>query len=271
MDLLWAIVAGGLTALVAFALRGTLAVPALTRTNYAGRAIATAGGVAAVAGFAVALGGAALFDLHTAGRAADAALAVFGFAAIGLFDDVVGTHAARGFRGHLAALREGRLTSGLLKLIVGLAVATIVAGSLFPFDAWRRVPAALIIAGCANVANQLDLAPARAWKASFIGVVLVVLAGASIPTGTGMFVVAMAALVPFELREDLMIGDTGANALGAAVGVAIAHGAHASPIWLVAIAAVVVGLNAAGELTSFSRVIDSVPPLRAIDRLGRQQ
>ncbi len=129
------------------------------RTNYVGRDVPTAGGVIAVAGFAVTLGVVTLVDVSTARVALPAAVAVFGFGVIGLLDDIVGTHSARGFRGHLAAARHGELTSGTAKLLVGLAVALATA-SLLGGDAWDRFLAAVAIAGCANAANLLDLAPA---------------------------------------------------------------------------------------------------------------
>ncbi len=84
------------------------------------------------------------------------------------------------------------------------------------------------------------------------------------------FVAAVVGLMPYELREKLMLGDAGANALGAAVGVAIVGAATTSTASLAVVAAVAAGVNLAGELVSFGAVIDRVPPLRALDRLGRR-
>jgi hypothetical protein len=64
-----------------------------------------------------------------------------------------------------------------------------------------------------------------------------------------------------------MLGDTGSNLVGAIAG-----------IWLLATLggdgrlialAVVVALTIYGELRSISRAIESVPPLRWLDSLGR--
>src|SRR5690348_18102230 len=72
-----------------------------------------------------------------------------------------------------------------------------------------------------------------------------------------------------DLRERLMLGDTGANVLGGALGLAVVLdvGRGSRNVILV----VLVLLNVAAELLSFSRVIDAVPPLRAFDRLGRRR
>jgi UDP-N-acetylmuramyl pentapeptide phosphotransferase/UDP-N-acetylglucosamine-1-phosphate transferase len=78
---------------------------------------------------------------------------------------------------------------------------------------------------------------------------------------------AVGLLVP-DLREDLMLGDTGANALGAALGVGIVL--TCSPLTRLLTLAVVAALNVLSELVSFTRVIEAVPPLRAFDRLGRR-
>jgi hypothetical protein len=64
-----------------------------------------------------------------------------------------------------------------------------------------------------------------------------------------------------------MLGDAGANLLGFAVGIALVTGA--SDAVLVALAAALVVLNVMAETVTLSRVIDVVPPLRWLDRLGR--
>jgi hypothetical protein len=63
-----------------------------------------------------------------------------------------------------------------------------------------------------------------------------------------------------------MLGDAGANALGAVVGTLLLAG----PVWLLLlVAAVLLALQLLSERVSFSRVIDGNRLLRAADRLGR--
>src|SRR5258705_1523156 len=54
--------------------------------------------------------------------------AAFGFGLLGFMDDVLGSE-DRGFRGHLQALSRGRLTTGMLKLIGGAAIALVLASA----------------------------------------------------------------------------------------------------------------------------------------------
>ena len=65
-----------------------------------------------------------------------------------------------------------------------------------------------------------------------------------------------------------MLGDAGANALGAMLGAAAAI-ALPRPA-RVAVLAVVAGLTAASEAVSFTKVIERTPPLRWLDMLGRR-
>ena len=63
-----------------------------------------------------------------------------------------------------------------------------------------------------------------------------------------------------DVRERLMLGDTGANVIGAVLGLAVVLGTSETTRLVVMIALVL--LNVAAELVSFSKVIDRVPPLR---------
>jgi hypothetical protein len=66
-----------------------------------------------------------------------------------------------------------------------------------------------------------------------------------------------------------MLGDAGANALGALIGTAYAaKGSRAGR--LLALAGIV-ALTAASERVSFTRVIERTPGLRELDALGRRR
>ena len=64
-----------------------------------------------------------------------------------------------------------------------------------------------------------------------------------------------------------MVGDTGANVIGAVLGLGVVLGSEERT--RIAVMLLLLALNVAAELVSFSDVIDAVPPLRWLDRLGR--
>jgi len=176
---------------------------------------------------------------------------------VGVYDDVRGSAQARGLGGHLRSLLRGRVTSGLVKLLV-IGVAALVASVVLFGVSWRAVVSAVLVAGLANLVNLFDLRPGRALKVSLL-LALSVLA---------WWVVLVCVLaLPWDLRERAMLGDGGANALGAACGLCLARAASL-PVASV-LAVVVVGLTLVSERVSFTRVIDATPPLRWADRLGR--
>lgn len=223
----------------------------LPRANFRGATVSLLGGPVAVA---VLLGG-------VAAAAAWAAVVAVGLSGlVGLYDDLHGSPAARGLRGHLGALRRGRVTSGLVKLLV-VGVAGIVAGLVLHGPRPRALLSAVLVAGLANLLNLLDLRPGRALKVGLLCAVAVPGAVAGVVAGTA------AGLLPWDLRERLMLGDGGANALGAGLGVALA--AALPWAWAAVVAGVVVALTLASERVSFTKVIDATPPLRWADRLGR--
>jgi UDP-N-acetylmuramyl pentapeptide phosphotransferase/UDP-N-acetylglucosamine-1-phosphate transferase len=194
-----------------------------------------------------------------------------GAGAVGGYDDMVGgrpEHAAKGFRGHLAALREGRVTSGLIK-IVGVGASGLVASALLRRRSLVDVAlGAGVIAGTANLLNLLDLRPGRAIKAgALIGTPLALGRGPGAGVAAGA-VGAAAGLLPADLDEQIMLGDAGANALGALLGTALAArtGTAGRAVLLAGLAA----LTAASEKVSFTQVIQRTPGLRELDALGRR-
>ena len=77
---------------------------------------------------------------------------------------------------------------------------------------------------------------------------------------------AFVGVVGYELREELMLGDTGVNPLGATLGLGTVLVASPGVEWIVM--TLLVALNLTSERVSFSAVIDAVGPLRRLDRLG---
>lgn len=187
--------------------------------------------------------------------------------AAGLIDDLVPI-GPRGLRGHARSLLEGRMTTGILKVIVAVAAAVVVVALQPPRPGWVRVAGVILIAGCANVWNGLDVRPGRALKAFLVPGVAFALWGdaGALPVEIGVLVGTLVAM-PFDLRELAMLGDGGANLLGFVAGVGLY--AILSDGGVLVAAVVAVALNVVADTVSFSRVIETSGPLRWIDHLGR--
>jgi hypothetical protein len=241
-----------------------------SRTNHRGEPVTLLEGPAA------AIGGVAgaLLAPGLAGRERAALiLAGAAAAALGSYDDLAGRGPSRGFRGHLGALARGELTTGAVKL-GGIGAAGLAASVLArPAGRSRAATAADIavnaglVAGGANLLNLFDLRPGRAIKVALGAGALLALTGGGAQAAAAPLAAA-AALLPEDLGERAMLGDGGANALGAMLGTAAAVSLP-RPARIVTLAAVV-GLTAASEVVSFTRVIARTPPLNWVDMLGRR-
>ncbi|GAA2590591.1 hypothetical protein GCM10010411_24390 [Actinomadura fulvescens] len=239
------------------------------RTNHRGEPVTLLEGPAFVAGAAA--GGLLTPGLGGRMRAA-VLLAGAGSGLLGGYDDLAGTTSSRGFKGHLAALARGEVTSGAVKILgigaTGLAAAAI-AGSGAPGRpgrAFDTVVNGAIVAGGANLMNLFDLRPGRAIKVGLLTGTPLAL------TSSGAAVVAAplgaaAVLLPEDLGERAMLGDTGSNALGALLGLAATRLGRGPRL---AVLAGLVGLNVASEFVSFTKVIKQTPVLDRLDMLGRR-
>ena len=244
-----------------------------TRTNHRGEPISLLEGPAFVAG---AVAGAVLAPGVPARVRTAAALAGGAAGALGAYDDLAEGGVRKGLKGHLGALARGEVTTGAVKVLglagAGLLASLVVrAGDDDDASALARVSDVLVggaaVAGAANLLNLLDLRPGRALKAVLLAT----------PLGAGALPVAAAAAgsavaaLPDDLGERTMLGDTGANAAGALLGVAALTATGPSGRrarrWLLA---VLVALTVASEKVSFTSVIESTPGLRELDALGRR-
>jgi len=250
--------------------------PALARTNYRGRGVATGGGllvvlaVVLVEGTRIGLG--TLGVGHQPGFDGTRPLVLLtgvGFGLLGLLDDLLATGNDRGLRGHLHALVHGRVTTGFVKLVVGVAFALVIASAPGPEPRVRLLVDAALIASAANLANLFDRAPGRALKVGLVAwIPLAIIAGGdALGIAIAPVIGAFVAILPDDLGERIMLGDAGANVLGAVLGLAVVLelGFTARLV----IAGVLLALNVISEWVSFGDVIDRLGFLRRLDRLGR--
>ena len=268
------ILAGALLGSVLALVRLRSPARALVRVNFRGRE------VPAVLGTPVALAGLAGVGVVTLADAAEwregtgsdlllaAVVLLTAFAIAGVWDDRKGDERPRGFKGHLGALKTGRVTGGLVKLLSG-GVAGLVAGWLVFGDVLPAVQTGLIVALAANLINLFDRAPGRAGKICLLlGVPLLIWGHEGWALVSAACLGALAGVLPLDLRERGMLGDAGSNPLGAMLGLGLAVSGGPGSRWL--IAAVLLVLNAVSERWSFSAIIRSVPLLDRADKLGRQ-
>jgi hypothetical protein len=188
----------------------------------------------------------ALVALGGAGAPRRVRLGVAATVALGLADDLW-SGPERGFRGHLT---RGSTTG----------VAKAVGIPLVALAATRSLRAATLVGIAANTLNQLDTRPGRALKAFVAGALLV--------RGPAKAYVPMAVLLaPYDLREMTMLGDAGANGLGAVLGYGSVSKltGRGQILSIAALAA----LTVAGETRSLGALIERTRGLRELDAWGR--
>lgn len=230
------------------------------------------------------------------------AVLMLGLTAVGLLDDVL-NESTRGYRGHFLSLKEGRLTMGMLKALWGAALAVLVvlnfdfpgvnlpagsAAASLPVVLLSKAAAILTILFWTNGLNFLDRRPGRALKVFlFLGLAISfrglagyrsaaqVWASASGLSGEGYpgplilmlpLLVIVLTLLSADLGGGAMLGDAGANPLGAVLGL---YGLLMLPFWgRLLFLLLGLMLNLAGERVSLSAVIDQNRFLSFLDRLG---
>jgi UDP-GlcNAc:undecaprenyl-phosphate/decaprenyl-phosphate GlcNAc-1-phosphate transferase len=250
----------------------------LARENYRGRRVAFPAGAVLVACSLLALAPLAILDDRADMDLLDPELRrwlafVLGVALLGLLDDALGrgaeADAPRGWRGHARAIVSGRFSTGAIKAAGALALAAYAVSGLGREGLDYVADLALLLLAT-NLFNLLDLRPGRVEKAFALLVAGLCLgAWTAVPLELlGIFVGPVLVVAAFTLRERAMLGDTGSNLVGALAGVSllVVLGDDERLIALVG----VIALTVYGEFQSISAAIERVPPLRALDSLGRR-
>jgi len=272
-----------LAAALAPALLARLERAGVARENYRGAVIPAASGMLIPLAAILALGPlAALDELADADTLApeigSALIFVIGVAVLGLLDDLLGgrrpagaqtaSAAPRGLRGHALAAAGGHFSTGMLK-----AAGTVALGLYVLSGEGRSASEYLVGVGllalATNLFNLLDLRPGRAGKVFVaFGVILTVGSWNTYALrALGLFIGPALVLLPYDLAEKAMLGDTGSNVLGAVAGfwLIVALGPTGEAIAL----AVLALLTVYGEFWSISALVERNAMLRRLDSLGR--
>lgn len=187
--------------------------------------------------------------------------------ALGAIDDIWGTREVGGFKGHFKKLLiEKRVTTGAVKAIGGGLVALAAGFSIYGHNIPRALIAAAVIALSANLLNLFDLRPGRALAVIFIGlgVTCIMKCGRMVAWPLVGAIAAIALLFGIaDSRGKAMMGDSGSNSLGAALGLTIVLN---SPNWMLPAIAIMAAIHIYSEKHSISGLIERNRVLRAIDR-----
>jgi UDP-GlcNAc:undecaprenyl-phosphate/decaprenyl-phosphate GlcNAc-1-phosphate transferase len=247
----------------------------LARDNYRGRRVAFPAGAVLVACSLIALAPLAILDDRADLDLLDPdlrrwALYVLGVALLGLLDDALGANesAPRGWRGHARAIAGRRFSTGAIKAIGALALAAYATSGLGDRD-FAYITDLLLLLLTTNLFNLLDLRPGRVEKV-FVALLAALCVGALTAEPLrllGIFIGPVLVVAAYTLRERAMLGDTGANLVGALAGVALLVTLGETGRYIAL--GVVAALNIYGEFRSISKTIDGVPLLRSLDSLGR--
>lgn len=239
----------------------------VVKSNYRGKMVSAALGPALLLGYLP--GAAAVLWIDPAAAPPFSILFLWiGFAFLGLWDDLI-TEKTSGFKGHFGAARQGKLTAGFLKVITAVLVGLLFAGSL-PFSPGHRLLALLLLLLSANGLNLFDRRPGRALKIFFPGAALIIFLARSPDAAAQLLIPLMVgalAIAPLDLEASAMLGDCGANLLGAALGIAAVL--YLSPALQAAFLFFWSGVHLFCEYYSLSRVIENSSVLRRLDYLGR--
>jgi UDP-N-acetylmuramyl pentapeptide phosphotransferase/UDP-N-acetylglucosamine-1-phosphate transferase len=198
-----------------------------------------------------------------------ALMLVIAFGLLGLLDDLLGDRSTGGLRGHFMALiKRGRLTTGVVKAVGGVIAAAIAGILLHPHTLILAALAALVIALTANAINLTDTRPGRSLATCLaFGAIAAVVGMHALHYAVGIvfppMMLVMAGLYLFDRSASVMMGDVGANAFGALIGLmwAVFTPLAAQACFLV----ILIWFHWWTESHSLSKAIEQSPFLRIID------
>lgn len=188
---------------------------------------------------------------------------------IGLLDDLLGDKSTKGIKSHIKKTFGGTLTTGFLKAFTGL-VLSFIASAKISSGLLEFITNLFVISLFTNTINLLDLRPGRAVK-SFLAISFVLMIS-NIPRTFDILPLLMLHIISwvyisYDLKETCMLGDTGSNVLGIALGYysALLLDLSVKIILLLALT----GINVLSEKVSITDIIEKSRILSYLDRLGR--
>lgn len=188
---------------------------------------------------------------------------------IGLLDDLLGDKSTKGIKNHIKKTFGGTLTTGFLKAFTGL-VLSFIASAKISSGLLEFITNLFVISLFTNTINLLDLRPGRAVK-SFLAISFILMIS-NISRTFDILPLLMLHIISwvyisYDLKETCMLGDTGSNVLGIALG-------YYSALLLdlsvkIILLLVLTGINVLSEKVSITDIIEKSRILSYLDRLGR--
>lgn len=185
-------------------------------------------------------------------------------------DDRLGGYDAKGLIGHVRLWREqGKISTALWKAVMGSFIAVLIS-LMWSSTILEGVLHFLLVVLLTNFINLLDLRPGRATKGFFLLLIPLFFSGmAKAPVVLWLPVVFSAAFLFFDdVKGKIMLGDTGSNCLGLALGFwMVVYGSTGLKL-MVFMMVMVVQIYA--ERQSLTVLIQNTPVLHWVDMLGRK-
>jgi UDP-GlcNAc:undecaprenyl-phosphate GlcNAc-1-phosphate transferase len=241
----------------------------LTKSNFEGNIIPVGAGIIFSAVLTL-----TYFLFSLMGKIGSKAYIYLGFLSLvslmGLLDDVAGNRNNTGFRGHLSVLlRTGEISTGLWKAVLGGVIALLAAETL-SVSINDIILNGLLLALATNFINLLDVQPGRSIKFFLFSSILIILLYPSYSSDVLLFPLLgiVSAYFLYDVQGKAMMGDTGSNFLGMALGFSLISGENTGFRNLVLIMLIL--LHFISEFFSFSRIIKKNKILNFLDNLGRR-
>lgn len=187
----------------------------------------------------------------------------------GLIDDILGDDTIKGLKSHILTFFKGRFTTGILKALTDIILG-ILLSILRTHNIIYIILDMLVFILCINCINLLDLRPGRAIKGFvfFISIITLIAKFVNlhyiIPISTLLLI-----YIKGEMDEKYMLGDAGANLLGGILGFYAVL--VLQPIHKIILFIFQSSLHLLAEIYSLSILIEQVPFLRYLDKMGRMR
>jgi UDP-GlcNAc:undecaprenyl-phosphate GlcNAc-1-phosphate transferase len=267
-----------LTFLVFPFIRGLISGAGFLKPNYREEQIPAVTGVVFVALLPFITGLNMIFSINELYDSALFLFIIVGMGFMGLLDDQMGTQHSKGFKGHfLVLIKSKQLTSGSFKAVFGATLALVFSiavalQSKSVWWPWNLFINFLLICLAANMINLFDLRPGRAGKIYLAAFLIILAFSKNLEAYLGLFLPVAAIVLyylPFDLRAEVMMGDVGANLLGASLGMMMAW--MFSDFSKVVALVIMIALQLSAEKVSFTKIIERNVVLKFIDDIGRRK